>query len=140
MDIIRWEHLTPREKVERWSRAVDVIAGLSEHEIEHHFNMSTWGYNTDCGTVGCAAGLIAEDPGFQAEGFKRHYFTHLGKSDGYWLRTNPRDFFGTYAFRKIFNNDQFTCAVNPKGKDMHGRVLLAMKDYLEELKGDAACS
>lgn len=54
--------------LEKWENVLRVLEGLSQHEREKHWDMSTWGVQTPCGTVACAAGHCALDPWFQERG------------------------------------------------------------------------
>lgn len=55
--------------IERWQNALRVLKAMTEHEIARHFDMSTWGRKTACGTVACLAGHCALDPWFNERGF-----------------------------------------------------------------------
>lgn len=56
--------------IERFENLIRVMNGLSEHERIKHFNMRTWGTETECGTACCAAGFCGLDPWFNEQGFK----------------------------------------------------------------------
>ena len=94
MEIKEWDELTPKQKVKRWATAVQVIENLSDHEIKDHFKMGTWVEKTDCGTVGCAAGLLACNPTVRRQGFEvlwerrqtRWGGKHGGIIDGQWTQ------------------------------------------------------
>lgn len=68
-----WSDCSPEERVERWVNVERVLNDLSPHEREKHFNMRCWGYENECGTVGCAAGLCSLDPWFQEHGWRGVY-------------------------------------------------------------------
>ena len=139
-----WDELNPAEKVERWSHAVDVIAGLSEHERTYHFNMAVWGDITDCGTIGCAAGFCGMDPEFKEQGLEMEIISyHCDKKhhEVIWPKIRPFEFFGSYAYDRIFVNPEFTDPdhhenrqFGTSGRATHARVLKEMQEYLEELK------
>jgi len=125
-----WESLTPEERVIRWSHAVKVIGDMTEHEIKYHFDMSLYGQKTPCGTVGCAAGHLGLDPGFNRQGYKLDIDS--GYLDGFTI--HPINFFGKDAYYNIFVNDDFT---SEKGEKVHAEVLKAMKSYLKDLEEEA---
>jgi len=127
-----WESLPPKERVIRWSHAVKVIGDMTEHEIKEHFDMSIYGKKTPCGTIGCAAGHLGLDPGFNRQGYKLNIDSGSGYYDGFTI--HPYDFFGKDAYNNIFINNDF---VSKKGKDVHAQVLKAMESYLEDLKEEA---
>lgn len=55
--------------IERYENVIRVLGSLSRHERREHFDMSTFGRITDCGTVACAAGHCSLDPWFRKRGF-----------------------------------------------------------------------
>lgn len=62
---------TEQEKmVERWENALRVLRKMTKHQRQKHFDMSTWGEVTACGTVACLAGHCSLDPWFRRRGFK----------------------------------------------------------------------
>jgi len=144
MKIKLWSDLTLDQKIARWSHAVDVIKGLTKHEIEKHFVMATWGEKTDCGTVGCAAGHCGLDPKFRRQGFKmnfdkRHekYYDEDGVARFYTyytvkLSTQVGSFFGHDAYHRVFVN-RTLLGIKP-GEKSHTAVVKAMETYLKVLK------
>lgn len=95
-----WHSVTHEERVARWENALRVLDNMNEHERKKHFDMSTWGVNTACGTVACLAGHCGLDPWFQERGL----VLRLGKRG-----TICEDFgdmanrlFGTDGMRRIF--------------------------------------
>jgi hypothetical protein len=84
-----WFSITPREKIERWENVLRVLKGLTPHQRAHHWDMESWGYNTHCGTVACAAGHCGLDPWFRRRGFKLNVnhpsMTSHAATDFFWL-------------------------------------------------------
>lgn len=56
--------------IERFENLIRVMRGLSRHQRTKHFDMSSWGEDTDCGTTHCAAGFCGVDPWFRRRGFR----------------------------------------------------------------------
>lgn len=67
-----WIDCTKEEKIERWENARRVVQAIADdpHAKERHWDTGEWGFQTDCGTVGCAAGHCSMDPWFREQGFK----------------------------------------------------------------------
>lgn len=63
-----WDTISFKEKIERWQNAIRVLDAMPQHEREHHWDMSTFGMPTACGTVACAAGHCAMDRWFRLRG------------------------------------------------------------------------
>jgi hypothetical protein len=61
---------TKKQLIERFEQLILVLQGLSQHEKRKHFNMETWGEQTECGTTMCAAGFCGSDQWFRRRGFK----------------------------------------------------------------------
>lgn len=60
-----------QQLVERYRQLIRVMEGLSEHDREDHFQMTSWATRAaDCGTAMCAAGWAASDEWFIKQGFK----------------------------------------------------------------------
>lgn len=70
MTIKDWYKCTIQEQVARWENAARVLENLSEHERRAHWDMGTWGQETTCGTVACAAGFCGMDPWFKSRGLE----------------------------------------------------------------------
>jgi hypothetical protein len=87
------------ELIERWQQAGRVLDALSPHERQNHWDMSTWGTKTDCGTVACAAGHCGLDAWFQARGFKM-----TPRNSGGADISDVPQFFGFEGARAIFFN------------------------------------
>lgn len=68
-----WRDCSDAERIERWVNVERVLVALPEHEREKHFDMRRWGYENDCGTVGCAAGLCSLDDWFRDRGWSGIY-------------------------------------------------------------------
>lgn len=84
----------------RLENLIRVMRGLSRHERTKHFNMESWGEETECGTTMCAAGFCGSDPWFRKRGFKfvrypnSRYGTVSYKGGDSWSAI--QDFFGTH--------------------------------------------
>lgn len=87
--------------IERWSNVERVLEAMPEHERQHHWDMSTWGKKTTCGTVACAAGTCGLDPWFRERGFKLE-FDARGEAD----ISNVEGFFGLEGSKRIFFNSR----------------------------------
>lgn len=62
--------MTKNERfIERLEQLIRVMQSLSPHEKRKHFNMGSWGRDTECGTTCCAAGFAGLDPWFRKKGF-----------------------------------------------------------------------
>lgn len=59
--------------IERWQNVLRVLENLSPHERRNHWDMATFGMQTDCGTVACAAGHCSLDPWFRRRGFAAEF-------------------------------------------------------------------
>jgi hypothetical protein len=107
--------------VERWEQLLRVLDGLTTHERQKHFYMGSWGVQTDCGTVACAAGHCALDPWFRERGF-------IGKFDHrYELifpQLRPEVFFGQRGHNMIFTGPF----------EEYEDVVAAVKAHIEYLK------
>jgi hypothetical protein len=93
--------VTAAELLERWTNVERVLEAMPEHERQHHWDMSTWGTKTTCGTVACAAGTCGLDPWFRERGFKldfnRQREARISDVPG---------FFGLEGSKRIFYNSQ----------------------------------
>lgn len=92
-----WRDCSDAERIERWVNVERVLVALPEHEREKHFDMRRWGYENDCGTVGCAAGLCSLDDWFRDRGWSGIYVP-IPAHEGEWVGA----FFGP---DRIFTND-----------------------------------
>lgn len=93
----RWLNCTPQEKIERWVNVERVLDALSPHEREKHFDMRSWGYVNDCGTVGCAGGLCSLDPWFRSQGWAGVFILKtLVFDDGTFTGANMSDRVGLF--------------------------------------------
>jgi hypothetical protein len=115
-----WFSITPREKIERWENVLRVLKGLTPHQREHHWDMESWGYNTHCGTVACAAGHCGLDPWFRRRGFKLNVNHPLMTSHA------ATDFFGSPGYYGIFVNVH-TLRTVPQ-------VIAAVKRHIRDLR------
>jgi hypothetical protein len=136
-----WNDCTQDQKIERWENVLRVLTAMTPHQRKKHFNMGTWAEQTDCGTVGCAAGLCSFDPWFTRRGFKSAFHPYVDDEGKYitvfrhrFSGTLPEDFFGLDGYHSIFTNDEFTVHT---GAGVHRRVVKAVKDYIKELKSEA---
>jgi hypothetical protein len=78
--------------IERLEQLIRVLRGLSPHERRKHWDMSSWGYKSDCGTVACAAGHAGMDPWFTRRGFRLFPAEYDGMAGA--LSIDVEDFFG----------------------------------------------
>lgn len=62
--------------ITRYRQLIRVLGNLPEHEATKHFDMQTWGRDTECGTVACAAGHAGLDAWFVEQGF--HLWRGMG--------------------------------------------------------------
>lgn len=110
-----------RVLITRWTHVIRVLKGLSPHEKENHFNMGTFAYKTECGTVACAAGHCGLDPWFRARGLKTVFQRghSSGDSVGSW-----ENFFGETGTRI------FMC-VSPRSVD---DVISEIREHIKWLK------
>jgi hypothetical protein len=133
-----WDYISLEEKIERVDRARLVLKRMSKHAIEKHFDMSIWGNQTPCGTVGCAAGQCGLDPWFNRRGFRMH-FNRYGSQ--LWS-THPSRFFGDFLYESVFVNDKIMnydkpngeYAVTRKRSAQHRLALRGINQYLKTLK------
>lgn len=84
--------------IERWSNAHRVLVAMPQHDREKHWDMATWGIETECGTVACAAGHCGLDTWFRRRGFK------LDFKDGESKISDVPGFFGLEGASRIFHN------------------------------------
>lgn len=66
----RFDSCTLQEQIARWNNVIRVLEALPPHERRNHWDMSTWGHKTECGTVACAGGHCGVDPWFNKHGLK----------------------------------------------------------------------
>lgn len=85
------------ELIERWSNTDRVLDAMTEHERQHHWDMSAWGRKTDCGTIVCAAGGCGLDSWFRERGFKLTF-----KRNGETTISDVPAFFGLEGASRIF--------------------------------------
>lgn len=97
---------TKKQLIERWQHVVRVLESLTPHEREHHFDMSHWGRETECGTVCCAAGHCALDPWFRRRGLAATFAKDRAGWPADWNTFDWEDklitFFGIEGVRDIF--------------------------------------
>jgi hypothetical protein len=141
-----WSDCSLKEKIERWEHVITVLKAITPHERRKHWNMGTYGEETACGTIGCAAGFVARDPWFKRRGFKmvREIISvEKAKQYGYsdemlttWGRTSwewrdgvtPESFFGTEGCEQVFfRSEQRSVST----------VIKEVKSYIRELKAAA---
>jgi len=111
---------------------------MTDHVINHHFDMNSWVRNTDCGTVGCAAGHCALDPWFKDRGFGIS-FTADGKWLG-WDTYGPESFFGSYGYNEIFlgSFDDTPAGNQRRPRAIHAAVKRAIVKYITQLSKEAS--
>lgn len=142
--------ISNKEQLKRWTEALRVLENLPAHVRKKHWDMSSWGYDTPCGTVACAAGHIGLYPWFRRQGFKltlRKRFIKISPdelsdfvndqcgSESYFGKTgakvevittdisDPYDFFGDGA--AIFNNPETRSVV---------QVIKEVKAHIKQLQ------
>lgn len=115
------------EQIERWEQCARVLENMPEHEREKHWDMGTFGTQTDCGTVACAAGHCGLDRWFRLRGFQLNFEKcTCGDPHCYVQRmSQPQAFFGDVGTARIFLN------ANPRPVDA---VLAEVREYIDELK------
>ena len=136
----KWEVVSDKARLERVERLLHVLTSMTDHEIEHHFDMGKWLARNACGTTGCAAGLCAMDPWFKRRGYgivfekagSRWYWNWLGQM---W----PESFFGHDLYEKVFTNMFFM--QTDQGRDrkprtQHRMVVAAIRKYLRTMRND----
>ena len=125
---------TPEQLIERWTNVLRVLCGLSAHVRRHHWNMGTWGNETECGTVTCAAGHCGMDPWFRRRGFRYdpnwqakipHHGRRTRPFDEYAFGVSVREFFGEKGASGIF----YDSSARPVS-----RVILEVKRHINYLK------
>lgn len=136
----KWDEIPHAERVLRWERVETVLTGMSEHEIDNHFDMSAWGRKTDCGTVGCAAGQCGLDPWFKRRGFGITFKpASWGGWQLEWEGLQPQAFFGAVGYSVVFLAQ---VALTPTCQDrrprvQHKMVLKILRRYISELKQES---
>lgn len=96
-----WDDCSLKEKIQRWKELDKMLCALTPHERKHHFDMGVWGVKTECGTIGCAAGLAGLNPWFRRRGLQMN-FTHVGDSyNDSFIRLQPEEFFGEVGYNII---------------------------------------
>lgn len=128
-----FNELSHAEKVQRWERVRKVLRDMSKHQIKHHFDMGQWIRETECGTVGCAAGLCSIDPWFNRRGFasKLEFGAHSG-----WT-IHPCDFFGPIGYDDVFTDENIIRDKDGESRTptaQHRLALRAVNQYLKGIK------
>lgn len=124
--MIDWDDCSPEQQVERWRQVERVLVNLPTHERERHWDMSSFGYLTDCGTVACAAGHCGLDPWFRERGWRLDFVEH---GCGYPACKVQRigsvaRFFGEEGSEEIFYNER------RRGVD---EVIAEVREYVSAL-------
>lgn len=133
-----FDDLTLDKQIERWERLTKVLREMSDHAIDHHFDMNTWMSVTSCGTVGCAAGQCALDPWFRRRGFGINIFKASGAWS--WSGLYPEQFFGIDGYNEVLTDsdimmtDKFGERRDRKPRAQHRLALRAANQYLKSLK------
>lgn len=125
-----WDNITKEERIERWENVLRVLRGLSPHERKKHWDMATWGQQTECGTVACAAGHCGMDAWFRRRGLRNDIKTDVdwgGNPYTYLTLEAPdvEDFFGKRGCHKIFYRH---------AKRTVGTVILEVRRHLKYLR------
>lgn len=139
MELKYWDDCSHKEKVQRWEKVLEVLSKLTPHQQRKHFDMGSWGYKTECGTIGCAAGLCANNKWFKDRGFEMFFIksvsdgpgvTHVGQ-----LTVTADSFFGIEGNRIIFTNPHFVhIGYYTTRQVIYKRVIEAIKSYIQRLK------
>lgn len=122
-----FDECTKAQQIERWENVLRVLSNLTPHERRRHWDMSWWGYKTECGTVACAAGHCGLDPWFRRRGFKLDFYKSWITQD--WsssMPIEPEDFFGKVGCTTIFYNET---------RRSVGTVIREVRAYLKQLRG-----
>lgn len=94
-----WRQCSIAEKIERWENVDRVLTNMPAHEQKHHFDMHDWGYETECGTIACAAGHCGLDPWFYRRGLS---LKSQLRGDG--TKFDVAGFFGFNGSYSVFYN------------------------------------
>lgn len=135
--IVNFHKLTLKQQIERWQKADDLLAALTPHERRKrrkHWDMSWWGFETDCGTVGCAAGLCSFNPWFVKRGLKPIWSKEGRDADGY-LPESKRMIKSTFysKVKAFFGNGAEVIFANPTTRSP-GQVRREIQLHIEILK------
>lgn len=98
--------ISKEARIERWDNVLRVLEGLGPHERDEHWDMTTWGQKTACGTIACAAGHCGLDPWFRDQDFTMD-FTPCSCGEPDCTEVHIKDvtaFFGRTGSEKIFHN------------------------------------
>lgn len=125
-----WCDATPREKLQRMERVLDVLTAMTPHQVENHFYMGIWGQKTSCGTVGCAAGHCAMDPWFKRRGFTARFddVNHMNFDN-----LSPAAFFGPELYNDVFVNSLLSLGT---AKHQWRAVKSAMRSKIRTFKAN----
>lgn len=93
-DIKPWNDCSNAEKIQRWRHCEDVLVRMPEHVRQRHWDMSSWGHTTECGTIACAAGHCSLNPWFKRRGLTMADINSR----------NVEAFFGVDGAEDIFHN------------------------------------
>jgi hypothetical protein len=122
-----WRTLTKAQKVERWEHVVETLRGLTPHQRKKHWDMSDWAYETECGTVACAAGHCGLNPWFRRRGFKLDITPcNCGEPDCRITDLSDVEGFFGHAGSRIFYSGEGTVE----------QVLVRVREYIVELKAE----
>lgn len=117
-----WINCTIGEKIERWENVDRVLSNLTPHERREHFDMTDWGFETDCGTIACAAGHCGLDPWFYRRGLSLNSYL---KGETISYGNLVADFFGYEGSHSIFYNTSRRSVVT---------VIREVRNYIRYLK------
>lgn len=116
------ETVTQQQRyIERWEHALAVLLGMTEHERTKHFDMDSWGYVNQCGTVACLAGHCSLNPWFREHGFSSQIKNR-------WLEfteSQPMPFFGKGGYQDVFLAT----------RERYAQVVELVRGHIEYLKG-----
>lgn len=133
-----WDKVGLPEQIKRVEQLERVLNDMTPHERKRHFDMSSWGYQNACGTVGCAAGQAAFDPWFRRRGFKLELNGGATDDDEQTMSfsvISPQFVFGARLTTGVFTNGKFT---GDAGGGVYVKVMRAIRAYLNELRAELA--
>lgn len=132
-----WVSIGKAEQIERVEQLDRVLTEMTAHERRKHFDMESWGYKNDCGTVGCAAGRAAFDPWFRRRGFVLTVVDHPDDEGNFsmdFTHLEPNHVFGDELSDNVFTNGRFMVA----GEKAYRAVRRALRAYIALLRAQEA--
>jgi hypothetical protein len=101
-----WTECSPEERIQRWEKGIELLKSLPKHVRRKHWDMSSWGHKTACGTAACAAGHMGMHRWFRARGLVLKVARTMDDVnwEKSWPKLKPDAFFGSDGSDAIFNN------------------------------------